>query len=237
MATRRKYRHRGGTAYIHAICIPCVPKDINRIHLCFESIVSQKPNKVYVSISSANAEHKQHILDIAAKYNLTPTVVFTNQRILAGGNRNRAAEEAVKDGATLLHFFDADDIMHPKYIEIVEKYFKKYPITGLLHACIRAKKHIQKNIQSLHWNPIPESIYTQYYTTTKGRLHSNKATLKQGESNSLAAGHLSVLASFWKTTKYNEDINNGENQNFNSKIITSKQLLGYTPNELSYYMR
>ena len=229
MHTRRKSRRQSPKS---AICIPCVPEDISLSKLCFDSIRAQirKPEQVVVSLSSATEEDKQELLEAA--HDLPIKVLMTHEKVLAGGNRNRAAAEAVKHGATILHFFDADDIMHPEYVEIVENAFRRHPITGFLHAGIYVYKRSAYRMHKKWRLPHARIFMNPFRSKTFASGRKN-----YGFTNGFQAlhGHLSILSRYWKDNKYDETLRLNEDKKYNWGILESGENIGYTPSPISYY--
>jgi len=242
--TRRKAKG-GATEHKTALCIPCTAGDVPRIGYCFESVKAQTqpPDEIVVSLSSAKPEHTQQVHDAAAKYGIKITLLSTNKPAFASKNRNMAAKEAMNNGATLLHFFDADDIMHPQYIELLTPLISKHSLTGLLHAYKHAKKLEPLN---LVWPPLKHRMYINPFGL-QPKIASNKqevkllktefGVLQKNDSHDRTCGHITVLADFWKTHPYMEDIGPGEDSIFAAQIIAEGLNLGYTPDVFSYYMR
>ena len=139
-----------------AVCIPCVNGHLPLlIHsLKFVQAQTRAPDLIVISISSCLVNHG---LDISGSA-IPTTVITTPKKLFAGANRNIAAAEAVKQGATHLSFFDADDLMHPQRLECIEHAFNTTPdLTGLIHSYLVAQKKdmaIYKGEKEIPWEPI-----------------------------------------------------------------------------------
>jgi hypothetical protein len=224
-----------------AVCIPCVnghrPLLLKTIK--FIEAQTRKPDMVIVSISSYMPNSN---LDISG---LNCTVLTTPKQLHAGANRNLAAAEAVRQGATHLSFFDADDIMHPQRLECIEHAFTKNPeLTGFLHCFLTAPRQdmkIYNGETDIPWEPISHdfapSIFEpgEYkYGIVKFQYCYSRPRRGYGMG---ANGHLTVLADFWEANPYLENTGMGEDNHFSCSILLKKKMLGYTGDTLSVYMR
>ena len=166
--------------------------------------------------------------------------------LLAGANRNRAAAEAVKAGATLLFFFDVDDIMHMQRIEIITRHFEeRKDITGILHRFIFGPKDtINIDYKKIPWRPFTHSLHENAFTflETPNDFKSQYlkpeiyAGAKSSGMNFVACSAITVRAEFWQAWPYNEEIKIGEDQDFNSRIAAGGLNLSYIPDDLSVYV-
>jgi hypothetical protein len=171
--------------------------------------------------------------------------VYSPKRLLPGGNRNLAAERAVALGAELLCFFDADDIMYSRRLEIIGQIFSKNPeVTGLVHHFIVGPKSdmaVYKGEKPIPWEPILDDLQLGKFAV--GRYGAFNIIKYNGPKKSrrgygmTAPGHISVLATFWKETPYNETFSLGEDNHFAAAIVNSKKILAYSGDTLSLYMR
>lgn len=118
-----------------SLCIPCVPEDLEALQdTLVPSIKAQtlKPKEVIVALSSASTEESQRLettlrgslMDIPVK------VTGKEGTAYAGENRNRAEGLATGD---LVAFFDADDAMHPRRLEVLAYVWAKYHPKVILH--------------------------------------------------------------------------------------------------------
>jgi len=168
------------------------------------------------------------------------------EKLLAGANRNRAAKAAIENGATILHFFDVDDIMHPRRIEKIMQHFEeKLQITGILNKFIFGPKDIlDLHLESIPWKPVSDIIYENAFLLIGNgsafRTHSLKRDIYQSTTikgiNFVACGPISVRALFWEAHPYDEAMRIGEDQHFNANIIEQGHNLSYIPDNLSVYM-
>lgn len=230
-----------------AVCIPCAPKDRGYLKYCLLSVQAQtrRPDIVIVALSII-ADPTKLVMDTSG-VNIPIEYVYSPKTLFAGANRNLAATRATELGATLLSFFDADDIMHPQRLECIEGHFEQHPdMTGLVHHFIVGPKSdmaIYKGERPIPWEPILGDFLKNPYTVNQyNRLNLIKfqtcfaKKIRRGYGMA-ANGHITVLASFWRENPYLETIGKGEDNHFSASIISSKQSLAYTCDTLSCYMR
>ncbi len=230
-----------------AVCIPCAPKDRGFLKYCLLSVQAQtrQPDIVVVSLSVI-ADSSKLVLDLSG-VTIPVEYVYDPKPLFAGANRNLAAAKAMELGATLLSFFDADDIMNPARLECIEKLFDAHEdLTGLVHHFIVGPKNnpdAYKGIKPIPWEPIlGDYLRTPYTINQYNRINiikfQNCFAKKIRRGYGMAAnGHITVLADFWKANPYLENIGKGEDNHFSASILVNKKILGYTCDTLSCYMR
>jgi len=222
-----------------AVCIPCAQGHMVLLDSCLKYIENQthKPDLIVISISSYNGN--------PISTNIPTTILYTDKQLYPGANRNRAAAEAVKQGATHLSFIDADDIMHPRRLECIVKAFREHPeITGFLHCFVVGPKHnndVYKGLIEIPWEPItfdymPSAFEPGEYgfDIIKFQYCYSKPRRGYGMAQN---GHISVLADFWQENPYLETIGMGEDNHFSCSILKKNKVLAYTGDTLSLYMR
>jgi glycosyltransferase involved in cell wall biosynthesis len=208
------------------LAVPCYKGHITLLKRLFDSIEKQlrKPDMVVVSCSSSSDE------DIPYKssdYSFPFKIYTHRERRNAAQNRNFAADNLDTD---IVSFMDADDIMHPQRVQVVEKAFKKN-IVMLVHNFVYGDKdefkfyhHILFNIGTLVITSIGWSVT---------HLDSNN---KYGIAN----GHITVLKSIMKNIRYREtsDYTGREDSVFTSDIVKAYPLnVAHSPLELSKYIQ
>lgn len=229
-----------------AVCIPCVNghREILRKTIKFIETQTRKPDLIIISISSTIRD-PAYDTDIINSVSIPTTLLHTNKQLYAGANRNIAATEAVKQGATHISFFDADDIMHPQRLEYIERVFTEHPeLVGFLHCflCGSAKKmEIYKGEVEIPWEPITNEFMPNVFEPGEyghDIIKFQYCFAKQRRGYGMAAnGHISILADFWKENPYLETIGTGEDNHFSCSVIKKGKMLGYTGDTLSVYMR
>ena len=227
-----------------AVCIPCVNGDRPLLLQTIKFIEAQTrlPDLIVVSISKYMPDPNRDISGLT----IPITILTTTKNLFAGANRNLAAAEAVKQGATHLSFFDADDIMHPRRLECIEHAFTHQPeLTGFLHCFLTGYRHnmaIYKNEIEIPWEPISHDFIPKIYepgdyngfNIIKFQYCFKRPRRGYGMG---ANGHITVVAEFWEANPYLETIRMGEDNHFSCSIIKQGKMLGYTGDTLSVYMR
>jgi len=232
---------------ITAVCIPLISAHIKFLNRCLLAIKNQKraPDQIHISVSSCSANHSKEISELTENLGMTVNVHPQPEPLLAGANRNRAAAEAVKAGATLLFFFDADDIMHKQRIDIITRYFEeRRHITGILNRFIFGPKDkLNIDYATIPWRPFTDIIHENAFTFVDTPNDFKSQYLKpeiyktatSSGMNFVACAAITVRAEFWQKWPYDETIKIGEDQHFNSRIVTEGMNLSYIPDDLSVY--
>lgn len=233
-----------------AICIPLHANYIPYLKRCLQSIDLQtrKVDSIHISLSQASETDEAAVAAILSTMPTLPKchVHVTAERLLTGGNRNRAAAAATDAGATILFFFDADDVMHPRRIELIASHMERdVSITGILTRYLFGPKEKRDlDHYTVPWRELTHRIYPHAFTldnTKKGFVgHTLKPACYVGStvrgSNDVACGPITVRAEFWKGSPYDETIKIGEDQHFNSQILATGGNLAFLPDPLFAYM-
>lgn len=224
-----------------AMCIPCHSEDVDFIDKCFKSIKDQEsaPDIITMSVSSSTPETEAIFNQKKKEYNLPIHYRFTNELLLPGANRNRAAAEAVKKGATHLSFFDFDDIMHPKRFKLIRKAFNKYKnLTGLVHGFETASK--MNSTVTSPTIPVKGTVYFNKilpnFENNQEGIPFNTVRVDPTQPGNVHSGHSTVKTSFWKQYPFREDLKTGEDGSFVHNILT-KGTLGFMSDPLTLYLR
>jgi hypothetical protein len=233
---------------ISAVCIPLIAGDIKFLSRCLQGIKNQTraPQQIHISVSSCSAIQVDEIRAILENLGMSVNLHPHSHPLLAGANRNRAAAEAVKAGATLLFFFDVDDIMHTQRIEIITRHFEeRKDITGILHRFIFGPKDtIDIDYKTIPWRPFTHMLHENAFTfiETPNDFKSQRLNpeiykgAKSSGMNFVMCSAITVRAEFWQAWPYNEEIKIGEDQDFNSRIADKGFNLSYIPDDLSVYV-
>lgn len=194
----RFYKEKWTTFTKISLCIPCVPQHIDSLDELLESIQYQtrKPDEIIVGLSEQyDKEIVNSNFDI---YGIPVKVVKKGGKAWAGENRNRAAMYSTGD---LLIFMDADDLMHPQKIELIEKEYNKGAQT-ILH--LYTQNHEWKQIKK------PKVMSTQEL-----RKRVDKSKRREIETIPfITHGHIAVGKSTWDKWKFPEDLRIGEDASY-----------------------
>lgn len=230
-----------------AMCIPCHAEDLSCIDQCLKSIKAQEeaPDIVSMSVSSSTPETQAFLMKKKEEYDIPIHYTFTAESKLPGANRNRAAAEAVRQGATHLSFFDVDDIMHPQRFKFIRRAFlKNNKLTGVVHGFEKGSK-ANPDMSVLN-KPVKGTVYlNKIHPTSENNqegIHFNTVIVdpnfvKKNPNNAfLHNGHSTVKSNFWRRFPFNEDLKTGEDGSFVFNILT-KGVLGFMADPLTLYLR
>ena len=142
-----------------SLCIPALPQDFYEGWLLktLDSVVHQSfsPKEIIISLSNISASEARVLKNELRRKTspMTLHVVSTEALLTPGESRNRAFE---KSSGMLISFFDADDVMHPRRIEILSQCFFQVPslqivIHGLIYHGNWNENMQYKNTRKL-WN-------------------------------------------------------------------------------------
>jgi len=215
------------------VCIPCYEPHLPFLQYCLQSIEQQtrKPDIVCISISSCT---KDPSLD-TSKYSFPIAYSFTSDVQYAGKNRNIAAG-LIESHADILSFFDADDIMHPRRLELLEKHFTEHALDSCVHYFTRGIDADRLNPE-IPWSPITEIIHLTGFKPGKDTICGRVWWIDSAGKKELGAcGHLTVKTSVWSAFRYNEYHNMGEDSDCIWRIYTSGAKHGFIPDTLSLYI-
>jgi hypothetical protein len=212
-----------------AICIPCHAPHLHYLNDCIKSIEEQtrKPDMICISVSATSPT-------MIPKIESTIPIFWhtTFKTMCAGGNRNVASHIATSNGADILSYFDADDVMLPHRIEMIEKAFINAPVDLVLHNPLMVKRGSRYD-----WDPPTGDVKTEPFKIHRdsvcGRVHY------MGNPNRLyqlgTCGHVSVRSNIWKQTRYIENYGMGEDSEYVWRCVTGGARPGFLEDILSVY--
>jgi glycosyltransferase involved in cell wall biosynthesis len=195
------------------LAIPCIPKHLYRLHELVQTLKVQTvlPSEIVISISEFDANKTQILQRQLQAYNehVPIRVFFFTKVAYAGENRNNCLEHANGDVIT---FCDADDVMHPRRIEIIEDTFTNIPdLEVLFHSYTRQDK-------------LPACEKTPRIVTLPELMERNeKYFTKAVEKRYLRAGfpvtngHISIRNTVKE--RYNPNTRRAEDAEYNSRIL------------------
>jgi len=127
------------------LAIPAVPEDLGQFRkVGVPSIHAQtsQPSELIIALSSGTKQQAQE-LESELKQKLTGInrvlVSLKEGKALAGENRNRAAHACKSD---LVVFFDSDDAMHPRRLEVLSDLYKRFKPKVMLAGYSQGTAHI-----------------------------------------------------------------------------------------------
>ena len=137
-----------------SLIIPCYVAHsgvLYRLLQCYES-QTVRPNEVIIAISSVNDWQNIKIDEriLTTFWSFPLRLLIDPHPYSASGNRNRASNLAQGD---ILIYQDADDLPHPRRIEVIKYFFEHFDITYLTHHYIFEKGSFPNftDCESMSW--------------------------------------------------------------------------------------
>jgi len=217
------------------VCIPCYAPHIPYLESCLNSIEQQTQKPAIVSISISSCTNNEQ-LPLASDYSFSIVYTSTILHQCAGKNRNVAAE-AIVDQVDILSFFDADDLMHPRRLEMLNKAFTAYKLDSCVHYFTKGTHADRIRLSMIHWQEPTKLVYTTGFTTGRDSVCGRVWWTGTPSARELGhCGHFSVKSSIWKSIKCVEDWGMGEDSEHVWRVVTSGAVHGFLPSVLSMYI-
>jgi len=209
------------------VCIPCHVSHVKYLEKCLESIYYQTKSPDIVSISISETDT---IPDLPT-YNFEVKITISQNHQCEGKNRNVAA--SVID-TEIITFFDADDIMHPRRLEIIAEHFT-HDIDGYIHdnKLCASSQYRTRDHNRIPWEPTSGKLYTECFSTSKDYICGRVTSDYGGSTN----GHFSCKRSVWESNPYPINYGLGVDSEYIYKLHHGGYKMGYNPDKLSYYVR
>jgi len=204
------------------VAIPCYIKHIDKCLELLNSINEQTrlPDQVVVSCSST--EQDQFPIH---QYKFELQVLTTEERKNSSENRNIAASTLTTD---VICFFDADDLMHPQRLEVIEKAFLE-GADIVLHSYFTESDSIQT---------FP--ILTDFTIEPNILVQCRSGCIKGGTIDRIHHGHVSVLKEIYEQVKFPEEhmYQTREDCVFCYRVFSLPNIRSsYIPHRLSKYIQ
>lgn len=109
---------------------------------------TELPDEVIISLSNAHLVDQNEIDDLERKFirSFSIKVLRHNKTMIQGPNRDAASRAATND---IIISNDADDIPHPRRVEIIRNYFESHKIAMLNHCYISHTQRVFPDIKSI----------------------------------------------------------------------------------------
>ncbi len=217
------------------ICIPCTKQHTIYLEQCLHSIQQQTlhPQFVVIVCSESTTPYQ-----FSQSYSFPIKQILSSSPQCAGTNRNIGALYA-KDKVPYIYFFDADDIMHPRYCEIMTQFFTTHPDQTFACPNFHVTKYhaIQDQVKNnnLPFDTIPThpTFYPNYIKATDPSWPS----VQPLQNESMAKGPVGIKSEIFHTTLYKKDYGVGEDGEFLYRLIQQNYQGGYIDHPLFYYIR
>merc|ERR1719171_76366 len=210
------------------VCLPCDGsdmKDANLIPRILQSIAEQSclPEKVILAISGITPENTDELLQEIPDYKdlFQFEINATVESKHAGLNRNRCAFAA---NTEVVSFFDVDDIMHPRRLELLSIAFGNYHPKAVVTAYEESPKlACEAEVKSFKGRQFGDTfqIYDGIgiYDLSMTQDAEAKNSLRTPNNHGLNhAGHISVLRSVFSEVQQS-DLSRGQDAKFARDIL------------------
>lgn len=181
-----------------SVVIPCYPPHIKFLIRSLQTVAGQtlKPIEAVIGLSETSEEDGRQLELFFSK--LTPCRVITStKKCPAAENRNNAMAKARGD---VIVFLDADDMMHPQKLEIVDYYIKKTQSKLLLHGYVQGMiDYPPYSLENIRTIGSDEMLHATFGTPAQ-RFPENE-TGPNGDTNCYAGPNLEVMHSCATVTR------------------------------------
>ena len=227
-----------------SVIIPCIPRDIKYLNRLLISIKNQTvlPYEVIICISEIDILQSKEIYEKLKIHQLPLKIVNSVEKKNSSQNRNIGIKNA---NGNILTFMDADDVMHPKRIFYINKYFREYNPYIFLHSYLKGL-----NIENISINEKPaisDGIYVwDLLMKNNGRIvNIEDGYAKWGILARAHHGHITIRKEVADKIKFREedqfkkgqdsifirDIINHYGRNKNTLLFVDIPLSGYIPSD------
>ena len=223
------------TNYNVSLCVPCIPRDKNKLLRLMKSVKTQtlKPFEIVISLSGeryVNDNFKNKLENIAG---VPVKIIYNLEKKIASENRNIASENASGD---ILSYIDADDIMKNNRIERIVSLFKKYNCNAVLHS-FESTLDVNENIVNNKNINIYKGKHMYKISKQIKTIH-----LWIYNDNPIHHGHISIKRKVFDDVKFNtsQKYRRSEDSKFVRDIINfygnDDKTIIFTNEKLSYYI-
>ena len=230
------------------------------IELC-RNIAEQTrlPDLVIIRASSCDSEDAKNLLDLvmAERWPFSLEILHTPAQQCQAQNRNEGAA-AVPSEFDVISFFDSDDLMHPRRLEILESLFLQ-GAEAVIHDCRMG--------ESLEWEPYeePKHVWDSILLQKESAIQIGNQIVSRSEilkappgaiiptgkeinflrpipmdeelEQELRAqlGHVSIVARLFKSIRFDIDALGYEDAKFMSDIVSQRYRTATVRAKLSFY--
>jgi hypothetical protein len=167
-----------------------------------------------------------------------PILIHTSlEKQCAAKNRNVAAEGIYKD-VDILTFFDIDDIMHPKRLELLDYYFTKYNLESCTHLFLSLESKYRTLYTEIPWDTLTDRIFVSNFECYKDSICGRVMYMGDPSYKEMGhGGHYTIRSSLWEDHKYDDTYGLGEDAEYIWKIVISGAKHALIPDALSVYIK
>jgi len=214
------------------VCVPCYYAHIRYLGGLLMSIENQtlKPHIVSISISGVTDDIVVPTFTTTFPLKITTTDLKKN----AGQNRNIAVDQ-IKDDIDIITFFDADDFMHPKRLEIIDKAFKDDTCDVFMHGYWTCLRNLTDDEIIEKAKPIQISEKILSSTIPPDRTYIHVISDDSGREIPVVNGHISLRVSIFATYRVHENAIGFEDSLYTKNLFDAGFTIKFTPDVLSIY--
>lgn len=216
-----------------SLCIPCIPRDKEKLLRLMENVSNQslKPMEVVISLSGekyTNDNFKNKLEKIAK---VPIKIIYSSDKKTASENRNIASNNVKGD---IISYIDADDLMNKNRIKRIVEIFKEYDCNAVLHSF-----ELTLDTNSISKNN--KRIYKGKYMYNLSKEFKAEFLDIKNE-NTIHHGHVSIKKSVFDNIQFNtsEQYNRGQDSKFVRDIIdfygNNDKTIIFTNEKLSFYI-
>lgn len=216
-----------------SLCIPCIPRDKEKLLRLMETVNEQslKPMQVVISLSGekhTNDNFKNKLEQIAK---VPVQIIYSSDKKTASENRNIASNNVIGD---IISYIDADDLMNKNRIKRIVEIFNEYDCNAVLHS-------FESTLDTNNNSPNDNRIYKgKYMYNLSKELKSLFLDIKN--ENTIHHGHVSIKKSVFDDIQFNtsEQYKRGQDSKFVRDIIdfygNNDKTIIFTNEKLSFYV-
>jgi len=214
------------------------------LHYCFlERIlknISEQillPDLVSISASSCRtAEEKETLASIRSKPWPFRLILQEFEKVaFAAENRNRAAAAALKAGADIISFFDCDDLMHPRRIQLLEASFRRHTDIDCIMHCFDTTDSFKEFDHTLDFTVVKDAYLkseTLYSPFTKSHIVLQRVCFEDLEPH---YGHVTIRRKCFDMVKINTEALGYEDSLYLTDLLKANYMIACIPYKLSMY--
>jgi len=222
-----------------AVVVPTYRAHFIFLESLLENIGQQTraPNLVVIRASSSQVEDIPFLEELATRSWPFPLKILpTSAKQYAAQNRNEGSD-AVPEFFDAISYFDSDDLMHPRRIELVEKMLEK-GADVVLHSYVDGPREAVKwwyvGEPVAEWDPFSFKL-EKTYSHVKKRYITFYRAIYDTDQFWLHSAHITVRLACFKAVQFDETAFRYEDSQFLSNVIRSAYKSAALENKLSYW--
>jgi len=214
----------------------CIPLEMSKtdnqlfVNKFLPSLQQQSalPREIIIAGSGMNESQAREIQDLVSSFSNAPVYVTPKRESAkAGHNRNRCAKAST---GRVISFFDADDAMHPRRLELLWTLFKKRAPMAVIHGWkMSAKDEMKGELGKSFtvYNGV-DIFQPQTKLTEEKQMDMSAAA---NHTYKLHKGWITVQADVFAHVQQSETLQRGQDHQF---ILDVLRFYGPNPNTLMY---